>query len=109
MTGIHKADDRTEATAANGHVVPTAAEVQKGYHTESSQYASAESKVEAGDSIGIQRMSLGPSGLLIYYIAWKTRLIYVVVEKGSRADRYRHPYALKKMRVRLPKDNYNHI
>ena len=34
----------------------------RGYHTGSSQYASAESEVESEDSIPIQRMPLGPSG-----------------------------------------------
>ena len=34
----------------------------KEYHTGSSQYASAESDIESDASIGIQRMSLGPSG-----------------------------------------------
>ena len=32
------------------------------YHTESSQYVSAESEVESGDLIGIQQVSLGPNG-----------------------------------------------
>ena len=42
--------------------VATIAEVPRGYHTGSSQYASAESEMESDDSVGIQRMSLGPSG-----------------------------------------------
>ena len=62
LTGIRKADDHAEATAANHHVGLTSAEVPRGYHTKSSQYASAEPEVESGDSIGIQRMSLSPSG-----------------------------------------------
>ena len=32
LTGIRKSDDHAEATAANDHVEPTAAEVQRGYH-----------------------------------------------------------------------------
>ena len=61
LTGIRKAEYHAEETAANDHVEPKAAEVQSGYHTQSTQYASAESEVESGDSNGIQRMSLGPS------------------------------------------------
>ena len=34
----------------------------RGYNNGSSQLASAESEIESDDSIGIQRMSLGPSG-----------------------------------------------
>uniref|UniRef100_A0AAV1U8B6 Uncharacterized protein n=1 Tax=Peronospora matthiolae TaxID=2874970 RepID=A0AAV1U8B6_9STRA len=41
--------------------VATIADVPMGYHTGSSQYASAESEMESEDSVGIQRMSLGPS------------------------------------------------
>uniref|UniRef100_A0AAV1TFH2 Retrotransposon gag domain-containing protein n=1 Tax=Peronospora matthiolae TaxID=2874970 RepID=A0AAV1TFH2_9STRA len=42
--------------------VATIADVPREYHTGSSQYASAESEMESDDSVGIQRMSLGPSG-----------------------------------------------
>ena len=48
-------------------------------------------------------------GLLICAIAWKRRLIYVVVGKEPIVDCDRHPYALKKMQVRITKDNCNHI
>ena len=41
---------------------PPGQSAPRGYHTGSSQYASAESEVESEDSIPIQRMSLGPSG-----------------------------------------------
>ena len=40
----------------------TIADVPRGYHTGSSQYASADSGMESDDSVGIQRVSLGPSG-----------------------------------------------
>ena len=40
----------------------TIADMTKEYHTESSQYTSAESEIDSDASIGIQRMSLGPSG-----------------------------------------------
>ena len=62
LTGLRKSDDHAKETAANDHVVPTAAEVQRVYRTELSQYAPAESELESGDSISTQRMSLGPSG-----------------------------------------------
>ncbi|MCY0726090.1 hypothetical protein OVW19_30570, partial [Klebsiella pneumoniae] len=42
--------------------VGTIADVPKGHYTGSSQYASAESEMESDNSVGIQRMSLGPSG-----------------------------------------------
>ena len=40
----------------------TIAGMKKKYHTGSSHYASAESEIDSDASIGIQRMSLGPSG-----------------------------------------------
>ena len=42
--------------------VATIADTPREQHTGSSQYASAESEMESDDSVGIQRMSLGPSG-----------------------------------------------
>ena len=62
LTGIRKANDHAEATTVNDHVVPTAAGVQREYHTESFQYASAESNVESGDSIGISADVFKQSG-----------------------------------------------
>ena len=38
------------------------ADTPRGYHTGSSQYASAKSEIDLDGSIRIQRMSLGPSG-----------------------------------------------
>ena len=40
----------------------TIADITKKYHTGLSRYASAESEVDSDASIGIQQMSLGPSG-----------------------------------------------
>ena len=37
------------------------ADAPRGYHTGSSQYASADSEIKSDESIGIQRMALGPS------------------------------------------------
>ena len=42
--------------------VATTDDAPREYHTGSSQYASAESEMESDDSVGIQRISLGPSG-----------------------------------------------
>ena len=53
LTGKRKSADQAVATIA---------EVPRGYHTGSSQYASGESEMESDDSVGFQRMSLGPSG-----------------------------------------------
>uniref|UniRef100_A0AAV1VBJ4 Uncharacterized protein n=1 Tax=Peronospora matthiolae TaxID=2874970 RepID=A0AAV1VBJ4_9STRA len=46
----------------NDQAAAAIADTPRGYHTGSSQYASAESEMESDDSVGIQRMSLGPSG-----------------------------------------------
>uniref|UniRef100_A0AAV1TUP4 Uncharacterized protein n=1 Tax=Peronospora matthiolae TaxID=2874970 RepID=A0AAV1TUP4_9STRA len=53
LTGKCKSADQAVATIAD---------VPRGYHAGSSQYASAEYEMESYDSVGIQRMSLGPSG-----------------------------------------------
>ena len=53
LTGKSKIEDQA---------ITTTADMTKEYHTGSSQYASAESKIDSDASIGIQRMSLGPSG-----------------------------------------------
>uniref|UniRef100_A0AAV1UIC4 Uncharacterized protein n=1 Tax=Peronospora matthiolae TaxID=2874970 RepID=A0AAV1UIC4_9STRA len=53
MTGKRKSADQAVATIAN---------VPRGYHTGSSQHASAESEMELEDFVGIQRMSLCQSG-----------------------------------------------
>ena len=53
LTVKAKVEDQASATIAD---------MTKEYHTGSSQYASAESEVDSDASIGIQRMSLGPSG-----------------------------------------------
>ena len=105
LTGIRKGEDHAEATVANDHVGPTAAEVRREYHTESSQYASAKSEVESGNQSAFSGCLQVQVELLICAIPWKRRLIYAVVGKSSRADCDQHPYALKQMRVRL----LNHI
>ena len=53
LTGKAKTEDRASTA------IP---DMTKEYHTESSQYTSAESEIDSDASIGIQRMSLGPSG-----------------------------------------------
>ena len=53
LTGKRESTDQTSTTIVD---------VPRGYHTGSSQYASADSEMESDDSVGIQRTSLGPSG-----------------------------------------------
>ena len=53
LTGKVKTEDKASTAIAD---------MTKEYHTGSSQYASAESDIESDASIGIQQMSLGPSG-----------------------------------------------
>ena len=53
LTGKYESTDQAVATIAD---------TPREQHTGSSQYASAESEMESDDSVGIQRMSLDPSG-----------------------------------------------
>lgn len=53
---------RTNECDCEDQAAPPDHSARRGYHTGSSQYASAKSEVESEDSIPIQRMSLGPSG-----------------------------------------------
>uniref|UniRef100_A0AAV1TWM2 Uncharacterized protein n=1 Tax=Peronospora matthiolae TaxID=2874970 RepID=A0AAV1TWM2_9STRA len=52
----------TEKCESADQAAATIADIPSEYHTGSSQYASAESEMESDDSVGTQRMSLGPSG-----------------------------------------------
>ena len=46
-----------------GKALLTVADAPRGYHARLSQYASAKSDIESDESIGIQRMALGPTGI----------------------------------------------
>ena len=53
MTGEYKREDQTFLAIVDA---------RRGYHTWLSQYASAEAEINSDELIGIERMSLGPSG-----------------------------------------------
>ena len=73
LTGNHDAVDQA--------IMPID-DIPKGYHTGSSQYASAESEMGSSDSMNIQRMSLGPTGAALL----RERMAPIKIEARSTKE-----------------------